>query len=171
MEPSDKIKERFIKAYDELSDPLFRYCFFKVSNREKAKDLVQEVFTKSWEYLTNGGEISDPRSFLYKVANNLIIDYYRKAKHYSLDELLEKGLDFTASGSEKIEDLAEHKRALRILQEIPEKYREVIVMRFMEGLAPREISKILGISENAVSVRINRSLKQLREKLNIKNEQ
>ena len=83
------IEQKFLKAYDEYSDAIFRHCYFRVSDREKAKDLTQDTFTKTWEYVLKNGEVTDLRAFLYKVANNLIIDTYRKKKEDSLDDMME----------------------------------------------------------------------------------
>ena len=170
MEPSDKEKEEFIRSYDELADPLFRHCFFKVDSREKAKDLVQETFTRMWQYISSGEKISNQKAFLYKVAGNLIIDYYRKAKVSSLDQMMEKGFDVSFDGDKKTETQSEHSQVLKALQNISDKYRQVVIMRFMDGQTPKEISEILEVSENVVSVRLNRALKQLRNKLKIEDE-
>jgi RNA polymerase sigma factor (sigma-70 family) len=59
-------------------------------------------------------------------------------------------------------DRFDGKRALAKLTELPDTYREVLVMRYVEGLSPSEIAKEIGETENAVSVRIHRGLKKLR---------
>ena len=167
MDNPEKIKKDFIVAYDELADKLFRYCFFKISDREKAKDLVQDIFVKSWQYITSGKEISNIKPFLYKVANNLIIDHYRRSKEISLDSLREKGFDPPSTGEREILSQAEHSRAVDVLTDLPDKYKEIIIWRIVEGLSPGEIAEILGVSENVVSVRLNRALKKLRAKMNL----
>jgi len=168
MEHIEKTKKELTEAYDELADNLFRYCYFKVSDREKAKDLVQDVFIKSWQYIVDGKEISNIKPFLYKVANNLIIDYYRRSKDISLDSLREKGFDRSSTGEAEILLQAEHSRAIDILESLPDKYKEIIIWRIVDGLTPKEISGILGVTENVVSVRLNRALKKLREKMSLK---
>jgi len=163
MDSLEKTKREFEEAYDQFADALFRHCFFKVSDREKAKDLVQETFIKTWNYLASGKEVRNIKTFLYKVAGNLIIDHYRKVKDFSLDQLTEKGFDFSKTGDE-IVNSAEYSRVLSFLAELEEKYREVIVWRFIDGLSPKEIAEIVGVSENVVSVRLNRAVKKLKEK-------
>ncbi|TSC60928.1 MAG: RNA polymerase sigma-70 factor, ECF subfamily [Parcubacteria group bacterium Gr01-1014_107] len=163
MDAFEEAKREFIKAYDELADSLFRHCFFKVSDREKAKDLVQETFLRTWEYLMKRGEIANLKAFLYKVANNLVIDYYRKAKDFSLDSLQEEGFDPVSSGGEEIMVQAEYAQVTKALKSLDPKDREIIVMRFLNGLSPKEIGEILEVSENVVSVRLNRALKRLRQ--------
>jgi DNA-directed RNA polymerase specialized sigma24 family protein len=82
MSLTQKRTDEFIALYDEMADQLFRHCFFKLSNRELALDLVQETFSRTWEYISSGKEVNNIKGFLFKVANNLIIDEYRKKKLY-----------------------------------------------------------------------------------------
>ena len=96
-------EERFLKAFEEYNDALFRHAFLRISDREKAIDLVHDTFTKVWSYIREGYEIDSFRPFLYKVLNNKIIDEYRKRKESSLDALLE--LDGVDEGS--FEELSE----------------------------------------------------------------
>ena len=161
------IEDDFLKSYDEFSDSLFKHCFYRVSDREIALDLTQETFVKTWEYMAMGKEVGNLRSFLYKVANNLIIDFYRKKKSDSLDALQEGGFDVQSDDAEKIVISSEGKNALKALENLDEKHRQVIIMRFVDELTPREIAEIIGESENAVSVRINRSIKKLKEILKL----
>ena len=74
-------------------DAIFRHCYFRVFDRERARDLVQETFLKTWEYLTRGHDIENIRAFLYRVATNLIIDDSRRKKEISLEQLSESGFD------------------------------------------------------------------------------
>lgn len=163
---------RFLKAFDEYSDALFRHATLRLSDRDRAIDLVHDTFTKVWSYIREGYEIETFRPFLYKVLNNLIVDEYRKRKEASLDSLLEReGVD---EGS--FPDLAEHtvealaatidgRKAFELLDELPDQYREVILLRFVDQLGPREISELIEESENVVSVRVHRGLKLLRQRI------
>ncbi|MCA9362558.1 RNA polymerase sigma factor [Candidatus Kaiserbacteria bacterium] len=163
---------RFLKAFDEYNDALFRHAFLRVSNREKAIDLVHDTYTKVWSYIREGYEIDTFRPFLYKVLNNLIIDEYRKRKETSLDALMEiEGVDegsFDELSESTVEMLAatiDGRKAFELLAELPDQYREVIVYRFIDQLGPREISELIEESENVISVRIYRGLKLLRQKI------
>lgn len=160
----------FLKAFEEYSDALFRHATIRISDRERAIDLVHDTFTKVWTYVRNGHEIESYRPFLYKVLNNLIIDEYRKQKEASLDALLERdGVDegsFAELRESTVEALAatiDGKQALDLIATLPDVYREVLILRFVDGLGPREISVLIEESENVVSVRIHRGLKQLRD--------
>lgn len=163
---------RFLKAFDEYNDALFRHAYLRVSNREKAIDLVHDTFTKVWSYLKGGYEIETFRPFLYKVLNNLIIDEYRRRKESSLDAMLEmEGVDegsfaeLSESSAEALAATIDGKKAFELLEEMPDQYREVILLRFVDQLGPREISELIEESENVVSVRIHRGLKLLRQKI------
>lgn len=163
--------------YEENADALFRHCSFRISNHERALELTQETFMKTWDVTAQGKEIKNYRAFLFRVLNNLIIDEYRKKKSSSLDSLLEKEgvhegtFDDLQTGSleeelDKLELGLQGELLKKALQELPESYRSVVVMRYIDELRPKEIAVILKESENTVSVRINRGLQKLRELLN-----
>lgn len=165
-------EERFLAAFDEYGDALFRHAFLRISDREKAIDVVHDTYTKIWSYIRNGHEIESFRPFLYKVLNNLIIDEYRKTKEASLDALFEQdGVDegtFSELSESTVESLAatiDGRQAFELLENLPDEYREVIILRFVDGLGPKEIAALVEESENIVSVRIHRGLKMLRDKI------
>ncbi len=171
---NDNIKgdheERFLKAFEEYSDALFRHAFLRVSDRERAIDIVHDTFTKVWTYVRNGHEVDQFRPFLYKVLNNLIIDEYRKRKEASLDAIMEvDGIDegtFDELSENTVESLAatlDGKKAFELLQELPDTYREIIVLRFVDELGPKEIASLTEETENVISVRLHRGLKLLRK--------
>jgi RNA polymerase sigma-70 factor, ECF subfamily len=163
-------EERFLHAFEEYSDALFRHAMVRISDRERAIDLVHDTFTKVWTYVRNGHEVESYRPFLYKVLNNLIIDEYRKQREQSLDALLAlEGVsegsfpELTESSAEALAATIDGRQALDLVATLPDVYREVLILRFVDGLGPREISALVEESENVVSVRIHRGLKQLRD--------
>ncbi|MBI3019922.1 MAG: RNA polymerase sigma factor [Parcubacteria group bacterium] len=154
---------QFLKAFDEYADALFKHCFFRVSDREGAKDLVQETFARAWDHLRQGKEVRDYRAFLYRIADNLVVDFYRKKKAVSLEELGDKEkntLFYDERGAREVEDDA--RRVLSEIQKLPEDYQKVVTMRYVDGLSPKEIAVIFGESENVISVRIHRGVEKLR---------
>lgn len=165
---SSEKNEEFLLAYENYSDAIFRHCFFRIFNREEAVDIAQESFIRTWEYIAKGNEVQNIRAFLYRVANNLIIDRSRKKKALSLDELQEYGFDPGKDESATLNHTVEGREALEMLTELDKKYQDVIVMRFIDDLSPKEIAEILNESENAVSVRIHRGLKKAREVMDSK---
>ena len=162
------ITEDFVALYDEMADQLFRHCFFKLSNRELALDLVQETFARTWEYIAAGKEVKNIKGFVFKVANNLIIDEYRKKKAVSLEALQEStGFDAPLNEHKKTIFSVEVDTVLVHINKLDPKYKDVILMRYINDYSPKEIAQILGESENAVSVRINRGIKKVQEMLKV----
>ncbi|MBP9750191.1 MAG: RNA polymerase sigma factor [Candidatus Pacebacteria bacterium] len=161
-------EDAYLEAFDVYSDALYRHAYFRVSDREKAKDLLADAFMKTWDYIRKGNVVDDFRPFLYRTLNRLIIDEYRKKKTESLDALLEDEhvpsgvFEELVDGSlEKLEWELDAKRVPELLEAMPEAYREVVVMRYIDGLMPAEIAEMLGEPVNSVSVRIHRGLQWL----------
>lgn len=158
----NSLEMKLLVAYDAHADAIFRHCYFKTGERELAQDMTQDVFLKVWSYLQQKHSILNMRAFLYRLADNLVIDWYRKRKSQSLDALMEGGFE-PVEADNKIEESTEVSLALAKLRELGEDDQELITLRFVEGLSPSEIGEILGQNENTVSVRIHRALKKLRE--------
>lgn len=165
------IEREFNDAFGRYSDELFRHASLRLADRERALELTQEAFLRSFEYATKGQEVRDWRPFLYRTLRNLIIDEYRKHKTTSLDAMLtdEDGGTIEAllpqDDSNTLQSAMERfdgKRALSHLEHLPDSYREVLICRYVDGLSPKEIAKLLSESENVISVRIHRGLKKLR---------
>ena len=158
-----KKEQQLEQAYDKYSDDIFRYCYYRLYfNREKAKEMMQETYIKTWDYISDGNDIDNIRAFLYKTAKNLIIDYHRKRKEDSLDNFLEEGVQF-ASKSEKLDKKLDAEKYKQMIEQLDDKYQEVIMLRYIEELKPKEIAEIIDETPNVVSVRIHRGLEKLRQ--------
>lgn len=165
-------QDRFETIYEKESDSLFRFCLLRVSDREQALDLTQEAFTRLWTYLAQGKSVENPRALVYKVAHNLIIDWYRKTKSVSLEGLLKEDGDKEFDPPDEKADLAieldaDAKRVLVVLNNLEPQYREVMHLRYVDDLSPKEIAEILGLNANTVSVRLTRGMEALRELMGI----
>lgn len=161
MDPDKQILE----VYDKYADAIFRHCYFRVHDRDLAIDLTQETFVRTWEYLRQGKEVDNLRAFLYRVASNLIVDFSRKKKSQSLDNMQDKGLEIRHIDRETTEGRLDAKGVVLVLDKLNDNHRTVIVMRYLDELSVKEIAQALGESENAISVRIHRALKKLRDHL------
>ncbi len=163
------MKERFTKVYTEYADSIFRFCLLKVSDRDVAVDLSHDVFVKYWDSLSGGTDVKSDKAFLYTIARNSVIDWYRKKKTLSL-EALSEGEDeafesnLTQDTKEEILHLGPETRfVINKFKELPETSREVLYLRYVEGLGPKDISEILKVNVSAVSVRLHRGLLELRK--------
>lgn len=153
----------FLRAYDDYADAIFRHCYFRLYDRERARELMQETFARTWRYLVDGGQIDHLRAFLYRTARNLIIDEQRRRTNVSLDEFLEKGIDLAPVSGKILEVAADAHRLLDVIHQLPKEYKEVLLLRYVDGLAPREIAHLTGESANVISVRIHRARRRLRQ--------
>lgn len=169
MKQQDTITKEFNELYESQTDALFRYCFFRMSDREQAKDIIQEAFTRVWDTLRRGTEVKNLRALLFKITSNLIIDWYRKKKAVSLDSMMEtdggdQGLQISDDSFEQIEIQSEGKMLLEHITDLDQTYQQVVYLRYVEDLPPKEIAEIVNLSVNVVSVRINRGIEILKKK-------
>lgn len=162
MLDSDK-EQQFLAAYDNYSDAIFRYCYYRVFDREKAKDYVQETYCRTWKYLASGKEVENVRAFLYKTARNIIIDESRKKKASSLDMIMEKGFAPNIDPREKTQDYFTGKEIVTLVKSLDEKYRDPILMKYIDDLSTQEIALALDETENNIYVRLSRGLEKVKE--------
>lgn len=164
--PHEEEKKAFTKLFELEHDRLLRFCILRVSSRDLALEFAQESFARLWGRLVSGEKVENQVAFLYAIARNLIIDWYRRKKAVSLEALSgdeERPFD---PGDERahleLELAADASRVLELFSRLEDKQREVLHFRFVEDLPPREIARRLGLTPNAVSVRISRGLEALR---------
>lgn len=167
-----KDKDAFIKAYDENALEINRFIYFKVGNREEADDLTSNVFLKTWNHIQNKTltDAKTLRALLYKIARNVVIDYYRSSntKSISLNDE-ENPIDVIdeESGLENLHaDMDQATDIKLIMSKLPllkDEYREVVIMKFVSDLSLEEIADISGKTKGNVRVLIYRALKALKE--------
>lgn len=164
----------FSKLYEHYLTPIFRFVFFRVRTHEDAEDVTQHVFLKAWAALPEFGS-SPPAggsesfsAWLYRIARNTTIDYWRKKKPLSLDpsslafqNKKDNTLDPLAAASQKEE--AEHiRKALHILNE---DQQTILTLKFIEDLSNKEIAHVTGKTEGAIRQIQSRALRTLRQHL------
>lgn len=139
------------KCVDTFADRVFRFVLKNIKDEEKAKDIVQDTFTKMWEKVENV-DSEKAKSYLFTTAYHTTIDYFRKEKHLqSLDEVYESQASTLNNYSDLKEVLDE---ALSTMSEIQ---RSVVLLRDYEGYSYNEIGEITGLNESQVKVYIYRA--------------
>lgn len=165
--------QSFSELYEALVDPIYRFIYFKVNDKELAQDLTSEVFLKSWRQLTtkrtNEQPVKHLKAFIYVIARNRVIDYYRsaqKAKEIPITHQIEQ-----LSGSEeKQEELMakiDSGYVLNVIQQLKSSYQEILILRHVEELSLSEIAHLLQKTPVATRVmlhRANQALKREYEK-------
>ena len=148
------------ELYDEHVDALYRYAYFKLqSNEEEVLDILQDAFYKLWIELTKGKKIDNPKSYLYRMVSNKVIDFYRKNIPVSLDEQIETIWD-TLADSTDVENITHAKleveKIYRILAWLDDFDKDIFLLRFVEELSPKEIAQRYDADVNSITVRLHR---------------
>lgn len=173
QEKIDPIQQRqeketiFLEMVNDYQDAIFRFLYFRVSNRAVAVDITQDTFTKTWTYLVSGKTIEYPEAFLYRAAKNALVDYYKKQKTGSLDTMVESGFD--PSSTKDTDDVLRNDdiESIRtLLETLDEESKQIIFLRYTEEKPIEEIAALYGKSVNAMTVAIHRIIKKLRTTYN-----
>ena len=154
---------------DSLYDAIRRYAARLLSNLEAGEDIAQEVFLRLEQQrtLSNGKSITNPQAWAYKTARNLVIDHYRKDKTVPLsDDLPAEATKFDPV------ILAERKEIHTMIQQkindLSPRHREVLRLKFQEGLKYTEIAEVLGESVATIGWLLHEAISLLRQKLEVR---
>jgi RNA polymerase sigma-70 factor (ECF subfamily) len=158
---------QFEAIYDEFAPRIFKFCYFRVSSREEAEDIASLTFIRAWDHVQAGKDVMNVQGFLYRIANNLIIDFYRKKKDkrdLSLDDP-KNPIDIpeTANFVEALNLRMTVNQVQATLAKLHDNYRDVIVMKYINDLSIKEIAAALETSENNISVRLHRAVEKLKQ--------
>lgn len=165
-----KDPEAFAELYDHYVPRIYRFVYFKVSAVPDAEDITAQVFLKAWEYLNEHREIENFGGLLYRIARNLIIDFYRSKapKEGPLEEDFLTKLPDPRDLIADLEIASDASFIMKSLQKMKNEYREVLTLRYIDELTISEIAEILNKSKINVRVLIHRSLKVLRKILDFR---
>ncbi len=163
MRSNEETKEQvFTSLYHEYSDAIFRFCYFKTGDREIAVDITQDVFMKVFNHLETFVGTAHPKAFIYTIAKNTIIDFWRKKKSLKEYELPEGFMGDVISNI-KTDTLAHYSEFLSFVDKLSPTEKEVIILRYIEDLSSKDMAELLGERENTILVRISRATKHLKE--------
>jgi RNA polymerase sigma-70 factor (ECF subfamily) len=152
----------FTAIYELQNQAIYRYCLTRCRDREVAEDLVQITFLRFWLCLEREDTIINARAFLYRIAHNLIIDFVRKKKLVSLDQLLEAGFEPATDPWHVTHSRLDAEKVFKKLSTMHDSYKDALHRRYLRGLQLSDLAAITGETTNTISVRIFRGLKNLR---------
>lgn len=173
-------EEAFSEIYDFYVIRIFRFIYLRTSSKETAEDLASEVFLRYWKRIKKGmrdenfGEIianDKIRPFLYKIAKNLIIDFYRKKEIPTVeisDNIKDKIQDQKQDIMAYISIKQEVEEMMKALGKLKDEHREIIILRHVEGLSITEIAEITEKSGGSIRVSLHRAIKELKSVASIK---
>lgn len=159
--------ETFQNLVFPVKNKLYRFAFRLLGSNEEAKDVVQEVFIKVWNGREQLGEIQNIEAWCMRITKNLSLDRLRQQQRRPTDSI-EKGLHVSnesLSPHETTEIRESMKRISELMAELPEKQRQVMHLRDIEGYTYNEICEILEIDMSQVKVNLFRARNSVRERL------
>jgi RNA polymerase sigma-70 factor (ECF subfamily) len=158
-------KKAFGQLYNEYFDPLWRYVYSRIKNKEITSDIVSESFIALYENIKSIKYSKATKSYLYKIAKNKLIKFYSEEKTILLSEFSEDRIEIKKNTKRKISEKLIIKLE-EILKKIPGNYEEVLRLRFLAGLKIREVAEILNKSEGNIKVLQNRAIKKAQALVN-----
>lgn len=141
---------------EEQYNKIYRYCYMKLGHRQTAEDLTQETFLRFFadrRYRDMGRELA----YLYTIARNQCIDYYRKQKPLAMPQEL--------FGAPEEDELLTSFALQEAVKKLSPEDQELIFLKYVNELSAAEIGKILGWSRFAVYRRLKSCLKRLKQLL------
>ena len=166
-----------VQAFDVLvrryKDQLLNFVFRFVGNRSDAEDIVQETFLRVYKNKHYYKEIAKFSTWVYTIAGNLAKTELRRRKRhkiFSVSNFVNEEKDYDIPDTEispdrKVDETIKEDYIQKAIEKLPPKFREVIILRDIQGFAYEEISQILNIPLGTVKSRVNRGRLKLQEDL------
>ncbi|WP_433746354.1 RNA polymerase sigma factor SigW [Falsibacillus pallidus] len=165
----------FAEIVELYKDKVYQVCYRILGNRHEAEDIAQEAFIRAYINIESFNQSRKFSTWLYRIATNLCIDRIRKKKpDYYLDAEV-SGTDGLTMYSQVAADVALPEEELEKMElrdnvhkeilKLPQKYRTVIVLKYIEELSLNEISEILDLPLGTVKTRMHRGREALRKQL------
>ncbi len=162
------LPQDFAQWHRDHRPAVYRYVRFRVATRETAEDVTSDVFLKALRSIKRyDSKRAAPRTWLLRIARNAVTDHLRSLKRRgSLHVSLDRVPDLVSQVQSQEERLLKEERIQHLLNGtklLRQADQEILSLRYGSGLDNNEIAEALGVSSNAVAVRLHRSLKRLKE--------
>lgn len=169
----EDLREIYSRVYDQQVEKIYRFIYLKVNSQTLAEDMTADTFKKGWESVSNRSKnkhetipIENITAFLYRIARNMVIDYYRSKSRTETQSL---GTYDVADSRLDISETAminsDINQVRTVLTSLKEDYQNVIIWHYLDSMSIPEVSKLLNRSEEATRVLLSRAIKSLREKM------
>jgi RNA polymerase sigma-70 factor (ECF subfamily) len=164
-------RDAFGKLYDMYIERIYKYVYYHTGDAMVSEDLTQDIFIKAWGAINRFEWKGQPfSSWLFRIAHNCTVDYYRSSQRESL---LKEQLSTSSAESEpgftianpvqEVERKLTHQELLNAISNLSAAQKEVIILKFLEGMENHEIAQITGKKEGAIRITQMRALAALRE--------
>lgn len=153
-------------VYDKYADMLYHLSLSHMQSREDAEDVVQEVFCKYYAKNPVFADATHEKAWFIRVTVNQCHDQlrHRKLRTYTPLHEIEEISVSTGIYDETALDV------MQLLSHLPEKYRIIVILHYLEGFSVEEVAKILSLGRSAVKMRLARARKLLQDKLSMEDD-
>lgn len=155
--------EAITEIYEAYFLRVYKFIFYRVSHKETAEDLTEEVFVKVFSGISRLSEAKAFEGWLFQIARNLVIDYYRKKKQIVPLDAVENTLEYDTNVVDIVNLQFEQSILIKLLKELTDEQQSVIKLKFLDELDNATIAHILNKSEGAIRVIQHRALIRLKE--------
>ncbi len=150
--------------YDRNYKNVYGYFFRMTKNADASRDLTQNVFVKILKYSHSWKEDKTFSYWLFRIARNILIDYFNENKKFYGEEDNQQVAEFDQEESMRVQDTKEKfEFLLDALSQLPPTYREMIELNRFQGFSYKEIAATISSTENAVKVKTFRAIQKLKE--------
>ncbi len=153
--------------YDYYQSRIYRFVILKVGQREEAEDLTHQVFLSAWQNIKNYKHQGFPfSSWLYRIARNQVIDYYRTSKEkVAIEQVDPNYFAVPANMNFQIDNNLALEKVVQGIGQLKPEYQDIIILRFVEELSLKETAELLQKTEGAIKLIQHRAIKKLKELL------
>lgn len=149
------------QLYEQYAQPIYRFCYKRLGDIEAAQDAMHDVWVQVWRTIATieyRGEAAF-MAWLYTIANNTVINVFRKRKkvqHVALDEA-----ESRVASADPARSIVDHLALQQAIAQLTSDQQQVIALKFFGGLSNAEIGEVLGRNEGAVKALQHRALARL----------
>ncbi len=157
--------EAFAEIYDRYVKVIFRFARLKMPSESDAQDITSEAFVRLWKYLLSDAQVKSVQALLFQIARRCIADFYRKSlQTQSIESVTyqEVSTTYLIQTVEAEEARAELTLVLERIHRLKDDYRDVVMMRLLEGMTYREIGTAMEKTAGSVRVMYHRALKMVK---------
>ena len=152
--------------YDEFHQQIYKYIYRRIGDIENSRDLTSEVFRRFLQAIHNGnGPRDNLRAWLYKVAHNIVVDYYRRQQNQALFPWQENLIGAEDDPGRAAEFRLEAEKVREAISQLTADQQQVITLKFLEGMSNKEVAEITGKPVGAVKSLQHRALASLQRQL------
>ena len=159
-------QEAFAAIYDLYFTRIYRFIYYRVGHKEVAEDLSEDVFVKVFTRINSVEKEGSFQSWLYQIARNKVIDFYRDKRLTVALEDIENTLEYESNLIDIVELKEQQKIFLRLLKELGTDQQTILKLKFLEDLDNSEIARLTGKTEGSIRVLQHRAISKLKELLN-----